>query len=297
MLVASEEQSCGVSGQSNCTTGATLMMKQVSLHVMSRWSAWSLVPAWERLEEKLVKALILRTHQLGAVFNKDNPQPGRQERASTAYGTSDDDGNGTKETISLGTYLYRAIFLVGLMVHEQLESMRRSCRKVVKMGSRNLLQQTGSFIREWMVPEHLQLGIIMIGVAICVPTEVSPSLFAKQTVYRTMILGALACLWTHSQIRSSAGWVQTQSMALRHLVTMQLGGSDVGTTDKGRQRSTRSDRGGRGNRSGSTPRGQGSHQRSSPMQRTGTVSPGMSGARHYNNLGGRQPFWLEYGAV
>ena len=79
-------------------------------------------------------------------------------------------------------------------------------------------------------------------------------------------------------------------MALRHMVTTQLGGSGIGTTDKGRQRSTRSGRGGRGNRSGSTPRGQGSHQRSSPTQRTGTVSPGMSGARHYNNLGGRRPF-------
>ena len=110
------------------------------------------------------------------------------------------------------------------MVNKQLEGMRRSCRKVVKMGSRNLLQQTGQFIREWMVPEHLQLGLIMIGVAMCVPTEVSPSLFAKKTVYRSLILGALACLWIHSQIRSSAGWVQTQSMALRHLVTMQLGG-------------------------------------------------------------------------
>ena len=155
ILVASEEQSCRASGQSTCTTGANPMMKQVSFHVMSRWSAWSPVPAWARLEEQLVKALILRTHQLGAVFNKDNPQPGRQERASTAYGTSDDDGNGTKETISLGTYLYGVIILMGLVVNEQLEGMQRSCRKVVKMGSRNLLQQTGQFIREWMVSDHL----------------------------------------------------------------------------------------------------------------------------------------------
>ena len=35
MLVALEEQSCGMSGQSNCTTGVTPMMKQVSLYVMS----------------------------------------------------------------------------------------------------------------------------------------------------------------------------------------------------------------------------------------------------------------------
>ena len=222
MLVALEEQSCGMSGQSNCTTGVTPMMKQVSLYVMSRWSAWSLVPARERLKEKPVKALMLRTHQLGALFNKDNPHTGRQERASAAYGTSDDDWNTTKETVSLGTYLYGAIILVGLMVHEQLEGIQRSRRQVAKMGSLSLLHYTGQFIREWMVPENIQLVIFMIGVAMCVPTAVSPFLFAKQTVYRTMILGTLACLWIHSQLRSSAGWVQTQSVAVRHLVTVQL---------------------------------------------------------------------------
>jgi hypothetical protein len=108
------------------------------------------------------------------------------------------------------------------MVHEQLEGMRRSRRQVAKMGSLSLLHYTGQFIREWMVPENIQLVIIMIGVAMCVPTAVSPILFAKQTVYRTLILGALACLWIHSQLRSSAGWMQTQSVAVRHLVTVQL---------------------------------------------------------------------------
>ena len=140
------------------------------------------------------------------------------------------------------------------------------------MGSRNLLQQMRQFIREWMVLEHPQLGLIMIGVALCVPTEVSPSLHAKQTVYRTLILGALACLWIHHQLRNSARWVQTQGMVLRHLVWMPLRGSGTSTTAKGSQRSTRSGRGGRGNRSGSTPRGQGNHSRNSTTQRTGTVS-------------------------
>ena len=146
------------------------------------------------------------------------------------------------------------------------------------------------FIREWMVLEHPQLELIMIGVALCVPTEISPGLYAKQTVYRTLILGALACLWIHHQLRNSTRWIQTQGMALRHLVWMPLRGSGNSMTAKGSQRSTRSGRGGRGNRSGSTPRGQGNHSHNSPMQRTGTVSPGMSGARHYNNLGGRRPF-------
>ena len=63
-----------------------------------------------------MKALNLRTHQLEAVFNKDNPHTGRRERAYTAHGTFDDDGNRTENTVSLGTYLYGAIILVGLIV-------------------------------------------------------------------------------------------------------------------------------------------------------------------------------------
>ena len=93
------------------------MVKQVSLCVMSRESAWSLVPAWERMEEKPVQALNLRTHQLGAVFNKDNPHTGRQERAYTAHGTSDEGDNRTGNTVSLETYIYGALILVGLIVH------------------------------------------------------------------------------------------------------------------------------------------------------------------------------------
>ena len=95
--------------------------------------------------------------------------------------------------------------MVGLLIHEQLEGMRRSRRQVAKMGSLSLLHYTGKFIRKRLVPENIQLVIIMIGVAMCVPTAVSPILFAKQTVYMTLILGALACLWIHSQLRSSAG--------------------------------------------------------------------------------------------
>ena len=104
--------------------------------------------------ERLVQALNLRTHQLGAVFNKDNPRTGRQERAYTAHGTYDDDDNRTETTVSLGTYLYGALILVGLIVHEQLEGLQRSNRRVVQLGSRNLLQQMRQFIREWMVLEH-----------------------------------------------------------------------------------------------------------------------------------------------
>ena len=153
------------------------------------------------------------------------------------------------------------------MVHEQLEGMRRSRRKVAKMGSLSLLHYTGQFIRGWLVSENIQLVVIMIGVAMCVPTEVSPITFTKQILYRTLRLGALACLRIQSQLRSSAGWMRTQRVAIRHLVTVQLWSIGIGDADKGKQRSTRSGCGGRGNQGGSRLRGQGSSQRSSSMQR------------------------------
>ena len=191
------------------------MVKKVSLHVMSRGSAWSLVPARERMEEKPVKTLNLRTHQLGAVFNKDNPHAGRQERTHTAQGTADESDNSTGNKVYLGTYVYGALMLIGLLVHEQLEGLRRRNRRVIQLGSWNILQQMIQFTREWMVMENLQLGVLMIGVALCVPTETSPGLYAKQTIYRTLILSALACLWIHHQLRDSTRWIQSQGMALR----------------------------------------------------------------------------------
>jgi hypothetical protein len=85
MLVTLEYQSSGRSGQTNWTAGVSPMTSQVSLCVMSRWSALSLFPARERMEERHVKALMSRTHQLGALVNEDNPQNGRQaaETATT----------------------------------------------------------------------------------------------------------------------------------------------------------------------------------------------------------------------
>ena len=145
------------------------------------------------------------------------------------------------------------------------------------MGSQSLLHYTGQFTREWLAFENIQLVVIMIGVALCVPTEVSPITFAEQTLCRTLILGALACLWIHAQLRSSAEWIQTQRVAIRQLVAVQLWNGGISDADKDKQRSRRSGRGGRGNRSGSTPRGQGSSQISGSMQRAGTVTPGMSG--------------------
>ena len=101
------------------------------------------------------------TRSGGAVFNKDNPHAGRQERKHTAHGTVDESDSRTGNTVYLGTYLYGALILVGLIVHEQVEGLRRSNKRIIKLGSRNLLQQILQFIREWMVLEHLQLGLIM----------------------------------------------------------------------------------------------------------------------------------------
>ena len=77
-LVAWEYQSSGRSGQANWTAGVSPMTSQVSLCVMSRWGALSLVTVQERMEEGHVTALMSRTHQMGALVNEDNPQNDRQ---------------------------------------------------------------------------------------------------------------------------------------------------------------------------------------------------------------------------
>jgi hypothetical protein len=41
-----------------------------------------------------------------------------------------------------------------------------------------------------------------MGVAIIVPTAISPLDFARQTVWRTLVLGRLACIWIHRQINT-----------------------------------------------------------------------------------------------
>ena len=95
-------------------------------------------------------------------------------------------------------HIYGAIVLLGILIHEQTEGSRRRGRHVAHVGSQSLLNNTGHFVREWLAFENIQLVVIMIGVALCVPTEVSPIAFAQQTLCRTLILGALACLWIHA---------------------------------------------------------------------------------------------------
>ena len=85
-------------------------------------------------------------------------------------------------------------------------------------------------------------------------------------------------------------WLKTHHAEIQKLVKVRLVSFATGDAVNGNRQSMRSGRGGRGNRTGSTPRGPGSGQRSAPMQRAAPITPGMSGARHYNNLGSRHPF-------
>jgi hypothetical protein len=264
------------------------MTSQVSLCVMSRWSALSLFTAQERIEEGHVKALMLRTHQLGALVNEDNPQDDRQAAGTVTIDMMVGDSGLQKDTVSWGVYLYRAMILLGIMMHEQTEGSRRKGRHAAHVGHR-LQYYTGRFFREWMALETLQLVALMIGVALCVPTEVSPLGFVKQTMYRTLILGTLACLWIQTQLRSSMVWLKTHHAEIQKLVRVRLVSVATGDAVNGNRHSMRSGRSGRGSRTGSTPRGPGSGQRGAPMHRA-AVTLGTSRARHYNNLGSQHPF-------
>jgi hypothetical protein len=88
-------------------------------------------------------------------------------------------------------------------------------------------------------------------------------------------------------------WLKTYHAEIQQLVKVRLVSVATGDAVNGNRQSMRSGRGGRGSRTGSTPRGPGSGQRGAPMHQAAPVTPGMSGARHYNNLGSRHPFGLD----
>jgi hypothetical protein len=101
------------------------MTLKVLLCVMRHWSALSLLSARVRTEEGHVKALMSRTHQLRALVNKDNPQNVRQKQASVTSDTPDGDRGHKMNTVSWGAYLYGAVVLLGIMIHEQTEDSRQ----------------------------------------------------------------------------------------------------------------------------------------------------------------------------
>ena len=112
-LVTWEYQSSGRSGQANWTAGVSPMTSQVSLCVMSRWSAFSLFTAQEQMEEGHVKALMSRTHQMGALVNEDNPRNDRLV-AGTATTDTTEGGRGLREEpVSWGgTYTLQLFYWV-----------------------------------------------------------------------------------------------------------------------------------------------------------------------------------------
>jgi len=284
MLVTWEDQSTGTSGQTNWTAGVSPLTSKVSLCVMSRWGALSLVTVQEQMEEGHVAALMSRTHQMGALVNEDNPQNDRQEAVTATSGMTAGDSGIKRNTSSWGMYIYGAIILMGIMVHEHKEGSRCKGRHNSQVVYR-LQHYTGRFFREWMALATLQVLVLMIGVALCVPSEVSPIGFVRQTAYRTLILGAIACVWIQAHLRSSMVWLKTHQAELQQRITVRLISGGTGDEVTGNRQSMRSGRGGRGSRTGSTPRGAGSGQRGAPMQRAAPVTPGAGGAHHYNNLG------------
>ena len=129
----------------------------------------------------------------------------------------------------------------------------------------------------------------MIGVAAIVPTEFSSMMYPKQMVYRTWILGALACLWIQAQMQTAREWMCIKGANIRLRIGDLVRLGVTGMVSSSHQRPSRSGRGGRGGRTGPTSRGQGSTNRSMSNQRPTALTPGISEARHYNNLGGRTP--------
>ena len=107
---------------------------------------------------------------------------------------------GSATHTKLGTYLYGIFILCGLVIQDQKESLRRKYGYKAGNSINPMIGHMAWFWYEWLHIDNIKLIGIFIGVAIIVPTAISPLDFTRQSVWRTLVSGRLACSWIHRQI-------------------------------------------------------------------------------------------------
>jgi hypothetical protein len=105
-------------------------------------------------------------------------------------------------SVRIGKYIYGIILICGLVLHDQCEQHRKARRYGSGGGVSRMVYLIIRFFGEWMHLEYLKLIGILMGVAIIVPTTISPIDFTRQSLWRTLVLGTLACIWIYGQINT-----------------------------------------------------------------------------------------------
>ena len=125
---------------------------------------------------------------------------GRQGQLFYWPGTKDDESikrsrtaEGSATHTKLGTYLYGIFILCGLVIQDQNKRLQRKYGYKAGNSTNPMIGHMAWFWYEWLHIDNIKLIGIFIGVAIIVSTAISPLDFTRQSVWRTLVAGRLAC--------------------------------------------------------------------------------------------------------
>ena len=146
-------------------------------------------------------------------------------------------------TSTMGEFIYCIILLCGLIIYDQQEQLRRRANHYSARFTPNpMVWQACRFFWSWLHQNNLMLVGIFSGVALIVPTQISPLEYLRQQAGRLLVVGLTASYWIYKQLFELA---LTGAERSRHIwARMQIYQVLMGTRtqDAQRQHSNRSGR-------------------------------------------------------
>ena len=119
----------------------------------------------------------------------DNPTPGYRIREAENFTAEFHQRMRRNPTCTMGEYIYGIILLCGLIIYDQQEQLRRRANHYSAWLTPNhMVWQACRFFWSWLHQNNLMLVGFFIGVALIVPTQISPSEYFRQQAGRLLDL-------------------------------------------------------------------------------------------------------------
>ena len=119
----------------------------------------------------------------------DNSPPGHRIRDVEDFTAEFRQRMRRNSTFTLGEYIYGIILLCGLLIYDQQEQLRRRANHYsARFTPNHMVWQACRFCWSWLHQNNLMLVGIFIGVALIVPTQISPSEYLRHQAGRLLVL-------------------------------------------------------------------------------------------------------------
>jgi hypothetical protein len=152
-------------------------------------------------EEHDSQTLSTGVHLYCPSVSAGNPSPGHRIREVEDYTAEFNQYGRRLSTISLGEYVYGILLLCGLLIYDQQEQRRRRAGHYsARFHLNSMVWHICRFFGDWLHQNNLMLVGIFTGVALLVPTQISPMEYVSHHVGRLMLLALTASYWIHRQL-------------------------------------------------------------------------------------------------